>query len=253
MSAKMTNGSINWDNSEFEPIDKITRNDADMFIVFLSGNGVVFTEPSYDDWYRATRPLPRIALDGIQRGNDQQYYAMSEAASPLGCVQKYQFCHTALPEGKRCGISGSLIDAFNDLASHSSSHNTRTQIMWFYEQLSGIDMSDLLQGPGAQALTSEQSLAGNIQGHLPRNQWHIDVLHWWATYLSGIQSAFVEGTEGPADPRIQEFVVPSKYDYDNDTFHSICHNQVRNQHPTVNIIFTDSCRTENTERFTHVV
>lgn len=87
-------------------------------------------------------------------------------------------------------------------------------------------MSNLLQGLGSKVLTSEQSLAHNAQGYLPGNQWQLEVLHWWAIYLSDLQSAFVDGIEGPNEPRIQKYVVPSKFAYDDDTFHSICRNQV---------------------------
>ena len=151
---------------------------------------------------------------------------MDEAGSPLGCVQQYRFCHTALPERSRCGITSSLSDAIYDISSLSSSNKTSKQISRFYEQLNAVDMADLLQGLGPQALTAEQSLAHNIQGYLPRNRWNIEVLHWWVTYLSGLQSAFVDGIEGPTEPRIQKFVLPSKYTYDENTFHSICRIQV---------------------------
>ena len=99
ISSPVINGT-SADPSTFTPIDELLRSDGDLVLMFLSGNGVYFYEKSNDPWYRATRD------------NGNGIYQTDVAASPLGCVQQFQFCDG----GSKCGTLASLVDAAADAA-----------------------------------------------------------------------------------------------------------------------------------------
>jgi len=95
-----TNGFI----LDFIPCQEIWREDADTFLIFLSGNGVVFVEPMNDTWYRATDlDLAVGAISG-----KRQTYRPVEAASPLGCTEQFQFCFSS---SNACGLLGGFMNA----------------------------------------------------------------------------------------------------------------------------------------------
>ncbi|KAJ2995274.1 hypothetical protein NUW58_g1320 [Xylaria curta] len=220
----MYNGSIQDHATIFAPIDRLLRYDGDTTLVFLRGNGVLFSDGSTDAWYKATRPMYKVQT--FPSNGSMVVYGMNESASPLVCFQQFQFCHTGLPEDARCGVVGSMLDAAASALTPSASSKTQTQILWVYEQLaSKTRISDQLQVLGSEALASRLTRGGGVQGQIADNQWQLDVIQWWATYLAEAQAVFVDSTVGPADPRLQEYVQPLKNDYDEKTITNICKNQ----------------------------
>ncbi|RWA05560.1 hypothetical protein EKO27_g9549 [Xylaria grammica] len=57
------NRNLDYERSNFIPIDSIFRRDADLAVIFLAGNGVTHTKPSNDDWYRVSPTA--MELDAI--------------------------------------------------------------------------------------------------------------------------------------------------------------------------------------------
>lgn len=223
--ADVANGSL-LPSSGFIPSEDIRRSDADTFLVFLSGNGVVFSEPADDDWYRATKYLYNVTAPEFNA--TWPVYGFEDAASPLACVQRHQFCHTSLPESDRCGPFASLLDTMEGAESMATSDKTMAQLTWVSEQIghnAGVTDPILLLGP--QSLASQRGLSGGFQGPLKANQWQLDVINWWATFLAAVQLAFVNGVIGPTDTRLHKYMhtelLPA---LDNTIFQNICRNQV---------------------------
>jgi hypothetical protein len=101
-----------WRDS-FTPIDSIEA-DGDILMVFLSPNGVVFSQATDDEWYRANVSGGYVALPDSP---DAQVYWLDEAASPMGCVKQWQWCNLGLPQDHRCGPLASYYDAVYGAAS----------------------------------------------------------------------------------------------------------------------------------------
>ena len=97
--------------SEFDPIPKLTRVDADIMLFFLQGNRVVFLEPIDDLWYRAT--VPARNLSTVLAGEGKPTWRLEEAASPLGYTLQLQFCNIELPGDNRCRPLASQADVFD--------------------------------------------------------------------------------------------------------------------------------------------
>lgn len=70
------------------PIPQLFRSDADLSIMLLSGNGILFHDEMDDDWYRATVPGPE-AFDVRNPSTVSTHYLPVEAGSPLGCLGNY--------------------------------------------------------------------------------------------------------------------------------------------------------------------
>lgn len=237
-SSIMENQTIDVNSSSFIPIPELSRSDGDVQVIFLAGNGISFYEQTEDAWYRGTA-LGYEIEDPTLQGTRRVYWP-EEAASPLGCVTQFQFCNTALSPDKRCGPLASWNDAYSESAplfnitrsqvsddGYVPMDPTSTTLTWIVLQLNNAAASlyTLLQTLGPESLSSKASLIEGFMGRLPSNQWQLDVMHWWSTYLASIQGAFVETAIGPADPTggLEEY----KQGPWNDYVQVLCNNQVR--------------------------
>ncbi|KAG6357529.1 hypothetical protein INS49_013406 [Diaporthe citri] len=197
--------------SAFVPIPELFRSDGDLEIIFLVGNGIQFYEQTEDAWYRVT-DLGNEIFDNTWEGT-RTLYLPEEAASPLACVQQFQFCNTALAPEKQCGPLASWNDAVDESASlfnitgsnedeYLTTDSAASQFFWIVLQMNyaASKLQTLLQTLGPESLASKANLIQGIMGRLPSNQWQLDVTHWWSTYLASVQAAFVETAIGPSDP-----------------------------------------------------
>ncbi|KAK8060826.1 Cation diffusion facilitator family metal ion [Apiospora saccharicola] len=109
-------GSLVNSSSTFDPDPDIVAQDGDVSLFFLSGNGVGFESPSNDDWYQVTVPGGDRNLVGKpgEKAESKYWYRSREAASPLGCVEQYQWCRD--PAAGQCGNLSGLLDALYSAA-----------------------------------------------------------------------------------------------------------------------------------------
>ena len=185
-------------------MSKLQRNDGDSCIIFLSGNGVLFTERSEDDWYKATRPS--VELTRTADPFTYSAFIFDEAASPLGCVQQFQFCQQALPKGQQCSPLASWTDAASVALNMSPSDAAAARPNWVRSQTSVVTVANVLNTLQARALTSQRTLSTGIQGPIHPNQWKFDVVSWWAIMLAQMQSNFLDSVVGPADKQLEKYI-----------------------------------------------
>ncbi|KAK6083884.1 hypothetical protein SCUP515_01580 [Seiridium cupressi] len=189
--------------SSFDWIPELSRSDGDLTIAFLSGNQVSFNEKMDDDWYRATTPWQ--SSYNPESSGRKQTYLPDVSASPMGCLEQWQWCNSAFPRNQGCGPLGSYLDAlysaaplFGNLTSEdldvdrpSSSDPTRNRFLWptLVAFQYPTRLSHLLGTLGAKSLASQSRLFSGIQLALPNNQWQLDVLQWWSTVLASVQAS----------------------------------------------------------------
>ncbi|KAI1291187.1 hypothetical protein F5Y03DRAFT_377422 [Xylaria venustula] len=215
----------------FIPSSSISRQDGDVSLIFLSGNGVYFFgQPMDDEWYRATAPTVPIYSPNHVNAENSAYMA-TEAASPLGCVEQYQWCNTAYPTGSGCGPLASFIDAaygaapFFNLSQEDLSNNrpssglaSGARLIWPFliTSYSDVSIAKVVAGLGAACLASQSTLSSGVQLPLPLNQWQIDVTKWWNISLAVLQSSFVGTALGTAPDRLPPL---------NEQEKKLCHSQ----------------------------
>lgn len=179
--------------SSFVPIPQLSRNDADISIIFLSGDGVFSAYPTYDPWYQATTPLAQMNSTGDT--GTVQVYRQNEAASPLGCASQWQFCNAY---DTACGPLASFQDALAG-ALLAFEGDAADRLSWFIYSLD-IDegmLPGMLEEAQGTALLSTQSLSSGYQGAaLPDNQWQLEVTNWFAICLAYMQQTLLETVSG---------------------------------------------------------
>lgn len=151
----------------------------------------------------------------------------------MACLEQFQLCYGST---SRCGPLASWLDAqdgasklFNfplEREGPPADNHPASRFYWFVALFTyavpGIPAVLLQLGPSS--LASMRSLFAGVMGPLPDDQWQIDVMQWWATYLAGIQSAVVSIASGPIDPSLEHLRIRP---YNQWIQESICNNQVR--------------------------
>lgn len=94
------NDSVSGIGSQFIPIPDLRRPAADVTLLFLSANGIMFLEPSNDSWYSAHENSSNLWLEPIP-GNISAYKA-DDPVRALGCITVYSFCNPNLEAKDKC-------------------------------------------------------------------------------------------------------------------------------------------------------
>lgn len=234
MNANTANQTVRPVFSSFVPDPRLFRPDADMYLIFLSGNGVMFYEPTDDPWYRGSIPYMKIKEVGYNITDEwsKTVYRPDEAASPMGCIQQYQYCNAA----HECGELASFYDAMATAAPFfdipleviggyaNVTGQTASRFTWFeIIMYSSYDLLAVLIDLGAASLVSRRNFELGRLGQIPSNQWKLDVTHWWTTLLAAKQAAFVNAAHGPTDPLLHQ----NMFSPDEVQMGYLCRNQVR--------------------------
>ncbi|KAI8623922.1 hypothetical protein F5Y19DRAFT_468179 [Xylariaceae sp. FL1651] len=196
----------------FVPIDMISRQDADIFVLFLLGNGVLYSQPSDDAWYRVDRSTAAAdyQIYGVDDISTAHSFLPLEPASPLGCTAQYQFCNAGSGE---CGPLASQRDAIAGAAPYFDTNyadfnadNARTEsaARFIYFVKSAVmpnapDMGELLFHMGPKSLLSQKHLLDGFQSIIETNQWQRDISHLWDIMMAGHQSALLDAVYGPTN------------------------------------------------------
>ncbi|KAI1264352.1 hypothetical protein F5Y18DRAFT_436738 [Xylariaceae sp. FL1019] len=233
----VSNGELRSMSADIDPISSLFRSDAYTYIMFLSGNGVKFTDYTSDDWYRIN-PAPRnTSLTGGNNGTSQTsslpIYVPEEPASPMACTNQYQFCRPDLSE-KTCTPLLGLYDAvyaalplFNttvdEYANDMGNSTLANRVIYFMSSLwyAPVSVYDMIQHLGPKALESQKTLTTGLQGPLAQNQWQTDVTNWWNYSLAATQTAFINTASGPNDIESIKY----RHSYNGSAFQHICDSQ----------------------------
>lgn len=241
LQSRIANGTNYLADIDFEAIPQLTVSDADSMIVFLSPEGVFFINQTDDLWYRGIVPGNVFHFPNGQR----VVYVPDEAASPMGCVQRFQYCNS----NKKCGSLASEIDSLtsamplfhedsSDFWSVDESSDTPEAIssrfdMFQVTKLAATTLYSLLNSLGPSSLISSQHLNQGMMGPLPNNQWQLDVTHWFSMRMASIQAAFVNTARGPTDEAVRPYITTTDDKYQR----TMCNNQASNCYVIESIFF----------------
>ncbi|KAK7926623.1 hypothetical protein PG985_003621 [Apiospora marii] len=222
------------ESSTFYPDPEVVVRDGDVSLFFLSGNGVGFDTPSEDDWYRVNvvGGTRNIIGEPEEKAESKAFFRPREAASPLGCVEQYQWCRD--PASNQCGNLSGLLDALYsaahwfDLTSEDLDadrpilpSNLGSLFQWAYLVLfnHGAMLTHLIEtlGPTSIVSQTQQSFIYRIQD----NQWQLDVTQWWHTRLASFQALFVNTAQGSTNSPYR----PYTFAPTNEREWDLCHNQ----------------------------
>lgn len=204
------NGTVWIDGSDFIPIPQLTLSDADLAVVFLSPEGVFFLNQTDDPWYHGIVPDRTFKF----QGSHYTMYRPDEAASPMGCALRYQYCNSS----KKCGSLASSIDAVLNASTlfhsnpgliyepgHGPDATSSRFEMFGNTAFSEGSLPDIINTLGPSSLLSSQHFGDGFMGPLPDNQWQLDVSHWFAIHMASLQAAFVDAARGPTEALVPYF------------------------------------------------
>ncbi|XXH04288.1 hypothetical protein Hte_010702 [Hypoxylon texense] len=230
------------DESNWNASSDLALPDADVVITFLSGNGILSLDPIDDPWYRMNKTGPEIGYLSLE--GTSQAYTPEEAASPLGCAERFQFCNylqcgplasldDALENSAPLfGITESLMesDKWDPLMEKYASNRSASRFLWMANSYANYPTTayEAMAILGPQVLESRRRLQGSFQGSfqgaLPDNQWQLDIIFWFKTTLAALQTSFVDTAYGTVDPEFAPYTVnitiPAQMD--------VCSNQIIN-------------------------
>ncbi|KAK8135053.1 hypothetical protein PG984_007065 [Apiospora sp. TS-2023a] len=165
-----------------------------------------------------------------------EVYIPTDAASPLGCKQQYQWCNPEYTIPGGCGPLAGWMDAtagaypfFNmtvdDFDSDIPDTERGNRLVWAarINSVSKSGIFNMLLTFGAKALESQKQLASGVQLGMAENQWHLDVTNLWNMTLALHQAAFVDTALGYSheDVKLQSFVSKPA----NDQERHLCRSQ----------------------------
>jgi hypothetical protein len=210
----------------FIPIADLRRPNADVILVFLSANGIIFTEQCDDSWYSAHLSGAWIQTgDGVQPSNVSLFLG-DDPVRVLGCTSQYQFCNSEVePESSCTPLNG--IFAAQTLAENIwQAGRQKALAEWSANALlhSAIGLPEIISQLGVSSLTSRYKLADGIQGPLPDNQWQLEVQHWFKMTLADLQRVAVETATGPTDASLNQWLQRPQTPDERQ----LCRNQVSN-------------------------
>lgn len=186
----------------WQPISDLVRLEGDLTIVFLSGAGVRFLQKMDDDWYQATTPWGSV--NNLEVPGRRPTWRSDLSASPMGCLEQFQWCNTAHPRERGCGPLTSYYDAllgaapffnesndFLDIQRPFSSDATSSRLIWpmLATGTYTTNLWTVLGSLGTRSLESQSSLYDGVQSPLPEKQWQSDVLQWWHIIMAALQTS----------------------------------------------------------------
>ncbi|KAI0532332.1 hypothetical protein GGR58DRAFT_523304 [Xylaria digitata] len=231
---EVKNRTVLESNSDFMPIDALVRADADTHLIFLTGNGVVFSEHTDDAWYNVSRTATDVPITQADEYGIEQVYFPQAPASPLACADQHQFCTNDHP--RSCGPLASIRDAmagaaplfdttYAGIANSTATTERAARFTYFTNTFFAVNrhVAGVLGQLGSKALLSQESLLVGFQGPLASNQWQLDVTHWWDISMAIAQAIYLDSAYGLSNPALEQ----SRMNYTTAEFDNVCHNQCR--------------------------
>ncbi|KAH7053229.1 hypothetical protein B0J12DRAFT_622697 [Macrophomina phaseolina] len=225
MDATVLNGTMNNTNTDFVPVPALQQTDADLHLIFLSANSIIFTQMVDDPWYSAHRNISQIYWSDIgQVEGEISAIVQDDAASVLACTVKEQYCNPNLPEEIRCAPFGGEHESAY-LAEHLwTDEKQLAAFRWIGAIFKAHQpsMHNVVYTLGASALLARQRLSEGLQGALEDNQWQLEAEHWHATSLAAMQGVMKEVAAGPSDSTVEKWLARPNTTQE----HHLCSSQV---------------------------
>jgi hypothetical protein len=248
-AASIKNRTIYESASEFTPIAPIFLSDAGIQLVFLSGNGIVYTSPTTDEWYRVGPTPVNITLRENNEAEIRPFYLPLDPEFPLACAKRFRFCNAAIHGEGGCGPFASFRYAlagaaplFNTTYSEITAQTATTEtgsLLDYFARIYGsswFDLANILNHLGPRALSSQRGLMNGQLAGLASNQWQLDAMHLWAISMSSLQGGFVQTAYYPVGPSDLDL----RTNYTGTNMDKLCRIQVPFPSP-LGYVPTDPC------------
>ncbi|KAI0154798.1 hypothetical protein GGR57DRAFT_465051 [Xylariaceae sp. FL1272] len=207
-TAMWENGTLGSWGSTFAPIPELTVPDADLKLLFLSGNGIYFTNVTYDPWYKATTPGYTAHPLTANKDSGIEVYLQDNPATPMGCVHRSQYCRPGRSGNAICTRLTGESDLYYSTLEVFDDEHAFNRVSWFQTNVDASWWPEDIVGRGDVNLAAQFRVRTGVQGPLPDDQWHTEVQYWFSIMLASMQRTFVDAAMGPSDPNLKSYRVP---------------------------------------------
>jgi hypothetical protein len=147
---------------------------ADVTIIYLSMNGILFDKPSYDPWFQANLKF----MEGV--------YVQNERLRVLACTEQKQICRIDTGE---CGPVQQLVtsDVWHANMNQTISHLDKAALHLVNLVLVDSSIAASIFFRGAVALRASENNKGSIQHTIAREQWKVELSRWFDIGLAKTQ------------------------------------------------------------------
>ncbi|KAL5319167.1 hypothetical protein ACEPPN_012216 [Leptodophora sp. 'Broadleaf-Isolate-01'] len=211
-------------SSTFTPIEGLSRNDADVSVVFLNNNNIPIKGidgPCSDPFFSATNQ---------SLSNHKDFYSPDSPITAIGCVDQYAFGNPVTSQwtDPMAVLDGSDWGNYTkdwDLSSRQVA--ALATLTWALSESGGIDR--IILGLETEALLAKKypGVFSGFQNPIPNDQWKKEVDYWFKSGLAKLQLHLINIATGPPDttlPGLQNFLPIMSADRD-DLVEIICTSQ----------------------------
>lgn len=162
--------SVTPDVLPFKPIPELNSNQLgdEMFVVFVSSNGLKYIQEVDDELFAAHQPVPPIP--GGQGADMLPTFYADQPAGVLGCVMVTEFCNQHL---NKCTLSlgnDTRQSLSQRLCLNERQENTLKSVLGALWGM-GAHVPALLERPTAAPLLARNRISNARVAPLPPNQW----------------------------------------------------------------------------------
>ncbi|KAF2192069.1 hypothetical protein K469DRAFT_555931 [Zopfia rhizophila CBS 207.26] len=190
------------DQTRFLPRAEFNVSDGDLKIMFMMTNAMRFSEPCNDPWFSAHRAY----VDPLV--HNKTLYLSDNLASPMGCVEQYQFCN---PKNDACTQLAPILPAIGSAKSDLSLtplQAATVDVLFNAIYMLNTDIS--IPSFHGSSFLAQQSIIQTLQLPLPDNQWQLELQDMHNTVLSMLQRDIVDYARGPGSMAAQKFITMPK-------------------------------------------
>lgn len=203
---------------------QLQRTRSDIAVYFLSAQDILFESEVDDPWY-SSHTYTTEAIDSATGTVIGRLYVADKPVNAIACATQEQYCTSESSKGgRRCGPQHGHYTKAGLMEKLDKQEKLRFLAIadYFMNLLSTPDRMAATVGP--LALLARATMAFNIQGGLPRDQWQKEMENFASMHLAHHQNAMLFRVKGPTTPEIAKFwVKPAQ----NEThYRSLCDNQV---------------------------
>jgi len=169
----------------WHPDKSLLRNDADISMVFISANNILYRGKVNDPIFNATMYIKSIS----DNGKNISLYSSNYFVKPLACIDQHQFCN---PNNQKCGKLDSYSTAVRSAQQHldfnpfqynvvstMSLHLVGTTISGSrsisLHREKRLVTSSGIADRGSAALRAQEKVSLLSSPSLPKDQWKIEV------------------------------------------------------------------------------
>lgn len=181
----------------WEPIPELYQENADVSVIFMTSNNVLYRAPVLDPWFSANGSDTIVAADGESWIESDRWFGA------MACIDQTRIC-TSLSEDTCTPLSGYLPLMQGGVLFEVSNESvevpdwplvydmtdTQTAIA-LRVMVATLGIADVVFSVG-DLLASDISTRAGYSSALPENQWQIEAAMWFQTALAHVQYKIVD-------------------------------------------------------------